>query len=286
MAQSNPEIQSGRKKCHHSIQDHGPKSICAVQEFYTKSSGTDILAHSIEISAPGSVNQQLLIYPDPARRADLPGGFNQLRSHQNIETINYHPLFDSAAKVPWLERVEYLKSSHQTAASRYFTPSASVHQNGSKSPSGCHPAAPHSAPNECGNRPGKRNLWAKEFHFPSFHLCCNKAGCGWQPRKIQPAHQKQPKNTLKKGRRSPSSRGGTQLCTSRGCLNIVQLLFPTGRFPKPNEGQANTLLSGLWWPSLIFCLNEQICLKKKKKRYMKYTNQLQMVSLTSSALLD
>lgn len=178
MAQSNPEIQSGRKKCHHSIQDHGPKSICAMLEFCTKSSGTDILAHGTEISAPGSVNQQLLTYPDPARHADLPGGFNQLRSHQNIETINYHPLFDSAAKVPRLQRVEYLKSSHQTAASRYFTPSASVHQNGSKSPSGCRPAAPRSAPNERGNRPGKRNLWAKEFHFPSFHLCCNKAGCG------------------------------------------------------------------------------------------------------------
>lgn len=152
--------------------------ICAMLEFCTKSFGTDILAHGTEISAPGSVNQQLLTYPDPARHADLPGGFNQLRSHQNIETINYHPLFDSAAKVPRLQRVEYLKSSHQTAASRYFTPSASVHQNGSKSPSGCRPAAPRSAPNERGNRPGKRNLWAKEFHFPSFHLCCNKAGCG------------------------------------------------------------------------------------------------------------
>lgn len=48
-----------------------------------KSCGTDILAYSTEILAPGSVNQgcvarALLIYPVTARRADLPRGFNQV----------------------------------------------------------------------------------------------------------------------------------------------------------------------------------------------------------------
>lgn len=61
-------------------------------KFYTKSYGTDILAYSTEILAPGSVNQScvaeargaLLIYPVIARRADLPQGFNQVWSNWSI----------------------------------------------------------------------------------------------------------------------------------------------------------------------------------------------------------
>lgn len=61
-------------------------------KFYTKSYGTDILAYSTEILAPGSVNQScvaeargaLLIYPVIAQRADLPQGFNQVWSNWSI----------------------------------------------------------------------------------------------------------------------------------------------------------------------------------------------------------
>jgi len=84
--QSNPEIKSARKKHRHILQGCGPNSICPMLKFYAKSYGTDILAYSTEILAPGSINQScvaeargaLLIYPVIAWRADLPEGFNQV----------------------------------------------------------------------------------------------------------------------------------------------------------------------------------------------------------------
>lgn len=126
----------------------------------------------------------LLIYvaqslPAPARRADLPGGFNKVLCY-----IPYKLPPKSFDTTHCLRRQSIWIPTFPIGPRLFFTPSASVHQKGRKSLCEHLPPAPYSLPNECGNIYGKGNLWMKEFQLPSFHLCCNKAVCGWQPCKI------------------------------------------------------------------------------------------------------
>lgn len=106
-------------------------------------------------------------------------------SRISIQPVNCHAHFDTTAKA-CRQRRRIGIQTNRMGPRWNSTPSASAHQKASESHCEHRLPALCSLPNESGNIYGKGNLWMEEFQLPSFHLCCNKAVCGWQPCKILP----------------------------------------------------------------------------------------------------